>query len=295
VRLDGERPWDIRLLQPGVPERVLAGGSLALGEAYMDGAWSCERLDELFTRLIRARLGERARPVHGLACAARQAAEPAEPAPGLAGGARALRPGQRLLRGHAGRAHDLHLRLLARRRRAAAATLDQAQEAKLDLVCRKLGLQPGMRVLDIGCGWGSFMGFAAERYGVRCVGITISEQQAELGRQRLAHLPVEFRLQDYREWTSASTASSAWACSSMWATRTTPTTWPWPDAAWPTMACSCCTPSAATTRPTAPTPGSTAMSFPMASCPASPAWAGRWSRTSWWRTCTTSAPTTTAR
>jgi SAM-dependent methyltransferase len=66
-------------------------------------------------------------------------------------------------------------------------------------VCRKLGLQPGMRVLDIGCGWGSFMGFAAERYGVRCVGITISEQQAELGRQRLAHLPVEFRLQDYRE------------------------------------------------------------------------------------------------
>ena len=51
VRLDGKRPWDIRLLQPGVPERVLAQGSLGLGEAYMDGWWECERLDQLFDRL----------------------------------------------------------------------------------------------------------------------------------------------------------------------------------------------------------------------------------------------------
>jgi cyclopropane-fatty-acyl-phospholipid synthase len=80
-----------------------------------------------------------------------------------------------------------------------AADLDAAQEAKLDLVCRKLALEPGMRVLDIGCGWGSFAQFAAERYGVEVVGVTVSQPQVDLGRARCAGLPVDLRLQDYRE------------------------------------------------------------------------------------------------
>lgn len=62
--------------------------------------------------------------------------------------------------------------------------LASAQEAKLDLICRKLGLTPGMRLLDIGCGWGSLMKFVAERYGVTCVGLTISREQAEYGQAR---------------------------------------------------------------------------------------------------------------
>ncbi|OHC28877.1 MAG: cyclopropane-fatty-acyl-phospholipid synthase, partial [Pseudomonadales bacterium RIFCSPLOWO2_12_59_9] len=80
-----------------------------------------------------------------------------------------------------------------------AANLAQAQEHKLDLVCRKIGLQPGERVLDIGCGWGSFAEFAAQRYGAQVVGITISREQAELARRRCKGLPVEIRLQDYRD------------------------------------------------------------------------------------------------
>jgi cyclopropane-fatty-acyl-phospholipid synthase len=80
-----------------------------------------------------------------------------------------------------------------------AETLDQAQEGKLDLVCRKLGLRPGMRVLDIGCGWGEALKFAVERYGVSGVGITISHEQAEYARNLCADLPIEIRLQDYRE------------------------------------------------------------------------------------------------
>ncbi|MGH9757732.1 MAG: cyclopropane fatty acyl phospholipid synthase, partial [Candidatus Acidiferrales bacterium] len=80
-----------------------------------------------------------------------------------------------------------------------AATLEEAQEAKLDIVCRKLELEPGMRVLDIGCGWGSFAKFAAEKYGVRVTGITISREQLELARKLCAGLPVELRLEDYRE------------------------------------------------------------------------------------------------
>jgi cyclopropane-fatty-acyl-phospholipid synthase len=82
-------------------------------------------------------------------------------------------------------------------------TLEQAQEAKLDLVCTKLQLQPGERVLDVGCGWGSFVRHAASRYGVEAVGITLSENQAELARRRIADAGlsdrIEIRVQDYRE------------------------------------------------------------------------------------------------
>ena len=80
-----------------------------------------------------------------------------------------------------------------------ARDLDAAQEAKLDLVCRKLGLVPGMRVLDIGCGWGEALRFAAERHGVHGVGVTVSVEQAEYARRLCAGLPVEIRVQDYRE------------------------------------------------------------------------------------------------
>jgi cyclopropane-fatty-acyl-phospholipid synthase len=80
-----------------------------------------------------------------------------------------------------------------------AADLDSAQAAKLDLICRKLDLRPGMRVLDIGCGWGEALKFAAERHGVHGVGVTVSEEQAQFARELCAGLPVEIRVQDYRE------------------------------------------------------------------------------------------------
>jgi cyclopropane-fatty-acyl-phospholipid synthase len=81
---------------------------------------------------------------------------------------------------------------------AEAETLEQAQEHKLDLVCRKLGLQPGMRVLDIGCGWGGAARFMAERYQVEVVGCTISAEQARLAREDCRDLSVQILLQDYR-------------------------------------------------------------------------------------------------
>jgi cyclopropane-fatty-acyl-phospholipid synthase len=87
--------------------------------------------------------------------------------------------------------------------RAGATTLEAAQYAKRDLVCRKLALAPGERVLDVGCGWGSFVIHAAEHYGVSALGVTLSEPQAELGRQRAAAAgvadQVEIRVADYRE------------------------------------------------------------------------------------------------
>jgi len=80
-----------------------------------------------------------------------------------------------------------------------AKNLDEAQEAKLDLVCRKIGLKKGDRVLDIGCGWGSFAIYAAQKYGARVVGVTVSKEQVKLAEERGKGLPVEFRVQDYRD------------------------------------------------------------------------------------------------
>ena len=77
-------------------------------------------------------------------------------------------------------------------------SLEAAQEAKLNLICQKLQLQPGNSWLDIGCGWGSLMKFAAENYGVSCVGITISQEQIELGQKLCTGLPIKFLFQDYR-------------------------------------------------------------------------------------------------
>jgi cyclopropane-fatty-acyl-phospholipid synthase len=84
-----------------------------------------------------------------------------------------------------------------------ATTLEEAQETKLEMVCTKLGLREGQRVLDIGCGWGSFALHAAQRHGVHVTGITLSPPQAEIGKRRAAELGladrVDIRVADYRE------------------------------------------------------------------------------------------------
>jgi cyclopropane-fatty-acyl-phospholipid synthase len=84
---------------------------------------------------------------------------------------------------------------------AAVDNLDAAQEAKLDLVCRKINLEPGMTVLDLGCGYGSFAKYAAQRFGARVTGVTVSKEQVELGAELCRGLPVELRLEDYRQVT----------------------------------------------------------------------------------------------
>ena len=193
--LEGEMPWDMQLHDADVPRRALAQGNLGLGEAYMDGAWDCEQLDEFFSRLLRAQVPDQVSPSaliwHALQARLlnRQTAQ------------RAWTVGER----HYDLGNDFYAAMLDPRMVytcgywQGADNLAQAQVAKLDLICRKLGLQPGMRVLDIGCGWGSFMGYAAEHYGVECVGVTISREQCEWAQKRYKGLPLEFRLQDYRE------------------------------------------------------------------------------------------------
>ncbi|HSB95359.1 MAG TPA: cyclopropane fatty acyl phospholipid synthase [Spongiibacteraceae bacterium] len=194
IRIDGEREWDIQLNRPGVPERIFAQGNLGLGEAYLEGAWDAERLDMFFYRLLRARLDEKVQPLQLLLYALRAHLLNLQ----------TLKRAWRVGEVHYNLGNDFYAAMLDPRMAYTcgywrdAGDLAAAQEEKLDLVCRKLRLAPGMRVLDIGCGWGSFMGFAAERYNVDCVGITISKEQAAWAAQRYAGLPLEFRLQDYR-------------------------------------------------------------------------------------------------
>jgi cyclopropane-fatty-acyl-phospholipid synthase len=196
VVLDGERDHDIRVRDDRFYGRVLRHGSLGLGEAYMDGWWDAPRVDELFARILGADLGRRARKDRKLW--------------GRFLWQRLVNPQRRAKAFEVGQVHydlgnDLFEAMLDRRMVytcgywKSAATLDEAQEAKLDLVCRKLGLKEGQHVLDIGCGWGSFLKYAAERYGVRGTGLTVSKEQVELGRRRCEGLPVEILLRDYRE------------------------------------------------------------------------------------------------
>jgi cyclopropane-fatty-acyl-phospholipid synthase len=195
VAINGERSWDIRVHDEGLYARILAQGSLGLGESYMDGWWDCDQLDEFFRRVLEAQLDRKVKPTTDALRVAR---------------ARLLNR-QKLGKAYEiGRRHydignDLYERMLDARMIYScgywkkAATLDEAQEAKLDLVCRKLDLAPGMRVLDIGCGWGGTARFASERYGVEVLGITVSNEQARFAEALCRGLPVEIRLQDYRK------------------------------------------------------------------------------------------------
>ncbi|MGH8273888.1 MAG: cyclopropane fatty acyl phospholipid synthase [Gammaproteobacteria bacterium] len=195
IELNGDRPWDIQIHDPRVFARVFAHGSLGFGESYMDGWWDAERLDEMFTRVFAARVDER------LAVPQKVARWALGHLVNLQSGRRAFKVGKE----HYDRGNDLFERMLDKRMIYScgywkeAATLDEAQEAKLDLACRKLGLESGMKLLDIGCGWGGMAKYAAEKYGVSVVGITVSKEQAEYAQELCAGLPVEIRVEDYRK------------------------------------------------------------------------------------------------
>jgi len=195
VEINGPNPWDPQVNHPAFYKRVLVGGSLALGESYMDAWWECERIDEMLNKLLRSPRIRRMKFASQLTPFATALMA------NLQSRARAYQVGE----AHYDIGNDLYRAMLDKRMVytcaywRAADNLDDAQEHKLELVCRKLDLQPGMRVLDIGCGWGSFAKYAAQKYGVEVVGVTVSREQVELGNRLCAGLPVTLRLQDYRE------------------------------------------------------------------------------------------------
>lgn len=195
VAVNGGHAFDIQVSNHALFQRALRHGQDAIWDAYVDGSWDCPRIDELVFRLLRN--GVRIQESAGIRL-------------GLAGVLARLLPALRVsqasqVRRHYDLGRDLFEAMLDRLMIYSCAfwrnslTLDQAQEAKLDLIARKLFFRPGMRVLDVGCGWGGAARYLAQNYGVAVVGVTLSRDQYDTGARQCAGLPVEIRLQDYRD------------------------------------------------------------------------------------------------
>lgn len=196
IEINGSRPWDIHINHSGFFKRVLQEGSLGLGESYMDGWWECDRLDIFFHQVLKHKLDQQL-PHHfkdTLRIAAARLTN-------LQSKKRAWIVGKE----HYDLGNDLFSLMLDPYMQYScgywkeATTLATAQEAKLDMICRKLALEPGMSLLDIGCGWGGLAEFAARHYGVKVHGVTISAEQQKLAQQRCSGLDVTILLQDYRD------------------------------------------------------------------------------------------------
>ena len=187
---------DLVVHDPDVYRRILGEGSLGLGESYMDGAGDSDDLAELIAKICRADLEARVKKSwQTIAQAARARVSNMQ----------SIHRSKRVAEIHYDLGNDMYGRMLDDRMAYTcgyfgdgAQTLGQAQEAKLDLICRKLGFEPGMRVLELGSGWGSFAGYAAEKYGVEVVAYNISTEQIAYARDRYADLPIDFRQSDYR-------------------------------------------------------------------------------------------------
>jgi len=196
IEINGSNPWDIQVHNKKFYKRALAKVELGIGESYMDGWWDCAQIDEMVCKVIRAKLDEKAKRNFSITYHILLAK-----IINLQSYKRAFHIGEK----HYDLGNDLFQNMLDKRMNYSCAywknanSLDEAQENKLELICKKLNLKPGMRVLDIGCGWGAFGKYAAEKYDVTVVGITVSKEQFALGKELCKGLPVEFRLQDYRD------------------------------------------------------------------------------------------------
>lgn len=200
ITIGGPAPWDIQVHDDRVWSRVLRDGTLGAGEAYMEGWWDSPALDQTLYRLQGVNAVDTLRDNWMIVphlIRARML--------NLQTMRRAFGNGQH----HYDIGNELYEAMLDRRMlytcalwSTGAQTLDDAQDAKLALVCEKIGLRAGMRVLDLGCGWAGFAAYAAERHGAEVVGYTVSQEQVRFAKERYGHLPIDIRLDDYRHATS---------------------------------------------------------------------------------------------
>jgi cyclopropane-fatty-acyl-phospholipid synthase len=196
IQIGGSEPWDIAVHNEEFYPRIVSELSVGLGESYMDGWWDCERLELAFERIYRADL-QTQKPTWS-----KRYYYLKSKLYNYQRKSRAFQVGEQ----HYDAGNDLYQIMLGPRMvycsgyyDRGANSLEQAEEDKLALICEKLALKPGDRVLDIGCGWGSFAKYAAQKHDVEVVGVTVSKEQIALAEELCAGLPIEFLLQDYRD------------------------------------------------------------------------------------------------
>ncbi len=195
ITVNGNSPIDIKIHNDEFYNRVLSSGSIGLGESYVDGWWDVEELDDFFYLLLKSNLDEKVRTISMVTHASKAVIF------NLGSKSKAFKIGEH----HYDIGNDLYGKMLDNEMVYTCGywkntdNLNQAQIDKLDLVCKKMELKPGMKVLDIGCGWGSFCKFAAKNYGVKAVGVTVSKEQANMAEERCKGLDVTIELKDYRD------------------------------------------------------------------------------------------------
>lgn len=198
IPLNSSEPWSIHIHNERFWDRVISQKQLGLAESYMDGWWDCEAIDVMLTKLLTINVLDILKPSPALAFHVAQSI---------------LRNNQTKKRAASNAKHhynignDLYIRMLDKNMAyscgywAKAKTLDEAQEAKFDLIARKLQLEPGMRLLDIGSGWGGFLRYVTKKYKLSAVGISPADNQIELARANSQGYDIEFIQQDYRDLT----------------------------------------------------------------------------------------------
>ncbi len=195
IQINGYRPFDIQVKNEKIFKRLIRYGKIALGESYMDGWWECPEIDQLVKRLAQGAVRQDLTTKLSLFLAYLKATLTDQ------GSREKAKVGSK----HYDFGNDLFKAMLDKRMVYSCANwenssnLDQAQEEKLERICRALGLEPEMKILDIGCGWGSFVRYAAEKNGVQAIGICLSRKQLELGKELCKGLPIELKYQDYRD------------------------------------------------------------------------------------------------
>lgn len=196
IRVDGTRPWDISVNNEAFYDRVLSDGSVGLGESYMDGWWDAANLDQFMYQLFRADVDNKLKITWSMRWYMLKA---------YLFNLQDKLGAKKVIDEHYQLGNDLYVQMLDPTMAYScgywkqATTLEEAQIAKYDLICKKLGFKPGMKVLDIGCGWGGFAKYAAKNYGVSVVGVTLSENQAEYAKKITQGLPIEIQIKDYRD------------------------------------------------------------------------------------------------
>ena len=195
ITVNGENDWDIQVHDERFYNKVLMKWSLGFGESYMDGWWDTRSLDQLIYKMQISNIESKNKNLPG---------KIDEYKARLINQQTKLRA-QKVAHIHYDLGNDLYSKMLGDTMQYTCAywkqaqTLDEAQLNKLDLICRKLHLQKGEKVLELGCGWGGFAKFAAENYGVEVDAYNISKEQVEFARKRNKGLSVTIHLADYRD------------------------------------------------------------------------------------------------
>lgn len=194
IEINGSQDWDLQVYDERFYDRVLRDRNLGLGETYMDGWWDCKAIDQMITKILTVNKNYETPNLRSMGKYLLH----------MLLNFQTVNKAKEVGEKHYDIGNDLYKRMLDKEMIYScgywydAENLDQAQLNKLELVCQKLQLKPGMRLLDIGCGWGGMAKYAAQHYGVEVVGITISKEQKKLAEENCKGLSVEIRLQDYR-------------------------------------------------------------------------------------------------